>query len=356
VESEDKWKGEIPDFNPKPLIDDIPTRLEFWRNSKKYLTTLAARINQLRVITQETNDRMRRHGTAEVLERVNPDENTEIEIIEESAENGIMATLQAKFLDLHKKLERLEIIVTGMRLGRQGPQDPEYSQAWIERHVHEDEKKEFEETAVRMGFPPNSVPMEPQIPADHNEKWKNITDMIYERMTSIGVGGEYKDNGFTLGENMPYPLNIAGRYTANSGMDEFQKEQKVLMLAHTFKTMGIEMKDPLSEESELEAAENEEIEKDVEPVQEGASEGAETLEDSEEAVQEDQEAESPIIVQPGEKISAEYLRIMTEMRKSMKEMDKEVSELEDSYDAFLDRQSPPSNIISPQNPSQGASL
>ena len=163
-------KGEID--VEKPPQDDTQTRLQFWRDSKAYLTTLSARINQLRTITLETSDRMCRHGTAEVLERLEPNESPTPEIVDETPEKGIMAKLHEQFLNVHKKLEHLEILVTAVQLGPRGPLDPKYSEAWIEYHLHEDEKKEFERTAVKMGYPPNSVSMEQQVTEEQKQGWE----------------------------------------------------------------------------------------------------------------------------------------------------------------------------------------
>ena len=235
----------------KPVQDDTQARLQFWRDSKAYLTTLSARINQLRTITLETSDRMRRHGTAELLERLKPNESPTTEIVDETPETGIMAKLHEQFLNVHQKLEHLEILVTGVQLGPRGPLDPKYSEAWIEYHLHEDEKKEFEQTAVKMGYPPNSVSMEPQMTEEQRQGWETLERMWLDNITRIGVGGEYHDSGITPMKEWAYPLNRAAEYVSNSGMTELEKAHKISALERTYKKMGLFKEEEVDEEEEV---------------------------------------------------------------------------------------------------------
>ena len=234
----------------KPVQDDTPARLQFWRDSKDYLATLSARINQLRTITLETSDRMRRHGTAELLDHLEPNESPTTEIVDETPETGIMAKLHEKFLNVHKKLEHLEILVTAVQLGPRGPLDPKYSEAWIEYHLHEDEKKEFEQTAVKMGYPPNSVSMEPEMTEEERQGWETLERMWLDNITRIGVGGEYHDSGITPMKEWAYPLDRASEYVSNSGMNELEKAQKIWALERTYKKMGLLKEEEVEEEEE----------------------------------------------------------------------------------------------------------
>ena len=49
---------------------------------------------------------------------------------------------------------------------------------------------------------------------------------------------------------------------------------------------------------------------------------------------------APVNTEPGERISSDYVKIITDIRRSMAEIDKDVSSLEESYDALLERQPP----------------
>ena len=326
-------KGEID--VEKPPQDDTQTRLQFWRDSKAYLTTLSARINQLRTITLETSDRMR---------RLEPNESPTPEIVDETPETGIMAKLHEQFLNVHKKLEHLEILVTALQLGPRGPLDPKYSEAWIEYHLHEDEKKEFERTAVKMGYPPKSVSMEPQMTDEEKQGWETLERMWLDNLARIGVGGEYHDSGITPIKEWAYPLDRAAEYVSTSGMGELEKAHKISALERTYKRLGL-LKD---EEVDEEEVMDEDIKKELttEPETEKV---AEELEE----VSEDEFANlAPVNMEPGEKISSDYVKIITDIRRSMAEIDKDVSSLEESYDALLERHPPLSTSQPPtQEPS-----
>ena len=331
----------------KPVQDDTQARLQFWRDSKAYLTTLSARINQLRTITLETSDRMRRHGTAELHERLKPNESPTTETVDETPEAGIMAKLHEQFLNVHKKLEQLEILVTGVQLGPRGPLDPKYSEAWVEHHLHEDEKKEFEQTAVKMGYPPNSVSMEPQVTEEQRQGWETLEKMWLHNLARIGVGGEYHDSGITPMKEWAYPLDRASEYVSKSGMNEIEKAYKISALERTYKKMGLLKEEEVEEEEvEEEEVEEEEVEEEEE-VKDEVTEGESTAEaekaaseELEEAGEEEYAILAPVNTEPGERISSDYVRVITEIRRSMVEIDKEVSSLEESYDALLERQPP----------------
>ena len=256
VAEEKPLQGEIAhEKAPTPVFDDTKVRLQFWRDSKTFLETLSARINQLRTITQETSERMRRHGTAEVLERLKPNEqtptNNDLEIIPETPESGIMSQLHKKFTEVNTKLTQLQILVTGVRLGPRGPLDPQYSESWIEHHVHEDEKIEFEKTAVKMGFAPNSISMEPIITEEQKEGMEMLDNEWFETVTRIGVGGEYHSTGITPVKGMYPYLDVAQEFIANSGMSDSHQRMKLYGLERTLRQFG------------LDKMEDEEVEKDL---------------------------------------------------------------------------------------------
>ena len=277
---------------------------------------------------------MRRHGTAELLEHLEPNESPTTEIVDETPETGIMAKLHEKFLNVHKKLEHLEILVTAVQLGPRGPLDPKYSEAWIEYHLHEDEKKEFEQTAVKMGYPPNSVSMEPQITEEQRQGWETLERMWLDNITRIGVGGEYHDSGITPMKEWAYPLNRASEYASNSGMSELDKAHKISALERTYKKMGLLKEEDVEEEEEVED-EVTEGESTADAESEKAAEG-----ELEKAGEEAYASLAPVNTEPGERISSDYIKIITDIRQSMAEIDRDVSSLEENYDAFLERQLP----------------
>lgn len=341
------------------IEDDTKGRLQFWRDSKTYLASLAARIEQLRSITQSTTERMRRHGTGQLLQPLQPDQQPgAIEVVEETAENGLIATLHSQFLNVHKKLEKLEALVTAFQLGPRGPLDPEYSAAWVESSLHEFEKKEFEMTARKMGYPPNSVTMEPEMTEEQQSALAQLTNEWWDAASRIGVGGEYREFNAIPGEGMPYPMNLAGRYAANAGLDTYQRGMRIWTMAQTFQKMGIDFEDPLvkkdEKENKVEGAE-ETVSADEINAQKNA---ASTVEDAAAAPAKEttdlapEQMDEPAVTHTQDKVTADYVRIMSQLRESMKEIDKDVSSLENDYDAFLQRQqnkqSPP---ITPSQPS-----
>jgi hypothetical protein len=347
ISSERPLQEEIAHENPEPVFDDTKARLQFWRDSKTFLKTLSARINQLRTITHETSERMRRHGTAELLERLQPNEkppNT-LEIVNESPETGIMAKLREKLNDVNHKLEQLQILVTGVRLGPRGPMDPQYSESWIEHHIHEDEKIEFERTAVRMGYAPNSISMDPVISEEQRTGMEELTRDWFENITRIGVGGEYRDIGITPVKGMLPYLDVAQEYVANSGMSESDKRQKLAGFERTFKKFGLDKESDEEAKDEDKVADS--IEKGEPVVEETSATGDQGVQALEELPKDEIEALEPVHMEPGESISPEYVKIITEIQRSMAEIDKDVSSLEESYDAMLERQ--------PQIPSSQAS-
>lgn len=334
-------KGEIVDQKPQPPSDDTAAQLEFWQDCKTYLTRLSARIEQLRKITHETSDRIRYHGTAEIQHP-----SGSAELITQADDSSIMQTLHSKFLKVHKRLEQLEMLTTAMLLGPAGPLDREYSDAWIEHHLHEDEKIEFEATAVGMGFAPNSVPMEPSMSEDQRKLWEHITRRYYQYTASVGIEGEYEGAGYIPAEGMTYPMDAAARLVMNSGMDAYQKAMKVNMLAHKLQEKDFDLKDPLSSRG---------IAKD-EDVKAQNDEAVESTESLQEANLEDfLTFDVPVRAEPGERIPSDYASAITAMRKSIAEIDGEVVSLEDNYDDFLKRNPRFSEQFPTQNPTQEAS-
>jgi len=224
----------------EPIVEEMdPTEepLEFWLEAKQYLSTLSSRIHHLRQITQETRDRIRRHGTAEMILPPQPSSPDNTQLIETSP-SAIMEHLHEKFMEVHTTLEKLEILVTAVVIGDRGPLDKAYSEDWVESHLHAHEAQEFEETAVRMGYKPNSVTMDPVLTEEQEMQWERMQAQVFQYKTRVGLEGEYRDFGNNE-EDLPEPLRKAGKYATRSGMDTRQKWLKVGMLGHTLKGMGL---------------------------------------------------------------------------------------------------------------------
>ena len=270
---------------------------------------------------------------------------TETTIVE-NPETGIMARLHQQFLDVHKKLENLEMLSTAVQLGPGGPMDPEYSAAWVEANLHKEEAAEFEETARKMGYPANSIPMEPVFSAEEQKELKDMTKAWYERNARIAIAGEYHDVP-NPGEGMPFPLGLASRYAANAGLDEYQKTQRVYMLAQTLEGKGIPFEDPV-EMKERRAREEEE----------GAREDTESEEGVQAVVQlPSVETEEALAAQafgdiedrPQQRISHDFANVMKQLRASMQEIDNDIISLEKNYDKFLESRSSQSPHPTTQN-------
>ena len=230
------------------------------------------------------------------------------------------------------------MLATAMQLGPGGPMDPEYSAAWVEANLHKHEAAEFEETARRMGYPANSVTMDPVPSAEEQAGIRQMISDWYDRNARIAVAGEYHDLGAFPGEKLGYPLEVAGRHAANVGLDEFQKAQRVFMLARTLDQRGIPLEDPLEMTEQTEEVESEEGE--VEKEDEGWTV---------------QGVYVPPTVEPGERITPAFANIMERLRESMKEIDRDVLSLENNYDEFLEKKSPPSALPTTPNSTQEAS-
>jgi hypothetical protein len=65
------------------------------------------------------------------------------------------------------------------------------------------------------------------------------------------------------------------------------------------------------------------------------------------------EPERPLVVKPGPRFSPDFTSIVSKLRQSMSEVDQDMTSLENNYDAFLKRQSPP--VTSEQNSTREAS-
>ena len=325
IDSKTIHQGEIAD-RPTPVVDDTKVRLRFWRDIKSYVAKLTSRINYLRSITQETYDRLRRHGTAEL--RLKPGSTPSSTEVIENPEDGIMARLHKQFIDVHKKLETLEILATAMQLGPGGPLDPEYSAAWVEANLHKHEAEEFEQTARKMGYPANSISMDPVPTAEEKADLETVTGDWYERVSRLAVGGEYRGAGSYPGEGLVHPMGLAGRYAARSGLDEFQKGQRVWMMARTFDNMNIPLEDPLDQGDE-------QVEEEEGEDEQGARAHA---------------LQKPTPVEPGDRISPHFTSIMNRLRQSMSEIDKDMGSLENTYDEFLKENPPPSPISTTSPP------
>lgn len=349
------------------IADDTLARLHFWRNSKTYLASLSARVSQLRDITQAAAERMRRHGTGQLIQSVQPGQQPgTIEVVEETAKNGLMAKLHAQFQIVHKKLERLEALATAVQLGPRGPLDPEWSDAWVEHNLHEFEKGEFEKTALKMGYPANSVTMEPELSEEQKANWEQMMDQVLNARARIAVGGEYREFHAIPGEGLPYPMNLAGRYAAEAGVDIYQRGLRVWTMAQTFEKMGIPFDDPREKKDEERDEKVEGAEENAEDAEDAGaeeemglrSEVAETPspEDAAKAAAEDFKAmheETSFSTPIQDPVTANYIKIIGEFRKSMSEIDRDVTSLENDYDAFVKSQE--SSPSPPTSPSQPAS-
>jgi len=294
---------------------------------------------------------MRRQGTGELVKPLQPGQQPgTVEIVEETAENGLMATLHSQFINVHKKLEKLEALITAAQLGPRGPLDPEYSAAWVESSLHESEKEEFEQTALKMGYPANSVTMEPVFTEEQQSALTKFTNEIMDAASRIGVGGEYREFNAIPGEGLPYPMSLAGRYAAKAGLDSYQRGMRIFGMAQTFEKMGIEFEDPLkrSDEEEKNAAGEAVGEEIADSEIEGSADAGE--------MDTTPEVDQLVGTRPKDPVTANYIKIVHRLRESMKEIDEDVSSLENDYDAFLHKQqvqAPPSS--SSQTPSQEAS-
>jgi hypothetical protein len=339
-------QGEIA-RDPAAPVDNTEGQLQFWRDCRATLETLYSRIKRLRIVSQETTDRIRRHGTGELIERVRPDstasDSTDIEHTD-----SLLSTLQTQFNNIRKKFQDLEGLVAAAQFGPGGPKDRDYSEAWVENAVHQYEKVEFEKTAVRMGFEPNSLPMEPVLPAEDTDELAAMTDLVLEETARVGVAGEYKGKEISPGEGMPFPLNLAGRYAGEvGGLDQHQKGMRIWMLAQTVEKMGLPFEDPGLKKPET--AE----EGDAGNVEETQEEYAEMVPTEGTEMEEAETEEEPFVIPPGPRLPFRYTAFAEKLRKSMRETDRDLSSLEDSYDAFLKRHSPP--LKPAQNPTLEAS-
>ena len=304
---------------------------------------------------------MRRHGTGELVQPLEPGQQPggPIQVIEETAENGLMATLRTQFMNVHKKMENLEALVTAVVNGPRGPLDHEYSAAWVESSLHQFEKEIFEKTALKMGYPPNSVTMEPEMTEQQQASLTTLTNEFWDATARVGVGGEYREFGAVPGENMPYPMNVVGRYAATSGLDIHQRGLRVWNMAQTFQKMGIEFDDPLvkkePEEENVEGTEEkaDAVGKDGEEIPGSGAE--EVSADVPEAANESmgiptEEVDIPVTTRPQDKAKANYMKIVNHLRQSMSEIDKDVSSLENDYDAFLQKQQNQNSQPTPSTP------
>lgn len=402
-------KGEIADIETPPAEDTTTIeRLNFWRDCKEYLASLTARINQMRRISHETSDRVRRHGVAEVVTAEGSGITTEV--LEGSRTDDLMHTLKKQYDNLRKALRNLQIVITAVQLGPEGPLDPEYSARWIEHHLHEDEKAEFERTAVAMGYAPNSLPMEPQQTPELKQQWEDLSNSCFDHLVRIGLAGEYEENGFTVGENMQYPVTLAANYARKAGANHIQQEFLVSVMGRVFHERELEMTDPeqrrwdrvhrsRKRKCRLEAYANEADIDEGEDEEDGIDNELEEDENEDEGNEEDEAAKDEEskekdkrnvskteeeISEP-ETLTAEeerglqkrsagiqlsetvddstspvavgdrqigYSKLVQRLRESMGEMDRKISELEETYDAFLRRQSNMSPSVSTKSTTQ----
>jgi hypothetical protein len=367
---------ETPPDNPKG-------RLRFWREAKEHVAKLSARISQLREITQSTADRLRIHGTAETHDS------------QPTPSRDILTLLEGYFRKLKAEINQIQVYATALQLGPGGPLDPEYSREWIEAQITAHEQREFEATAVKMGYKPNSVTLDPVFTEAQKTKLKTFNARVTEELARTAVGGEYIEA--RPGDGMDWLLEKAGRLASRAGLDEFQRGQRVYMLAQTFAGRGISMEDPVemagleeaegeenkgAEEAEAEEVETEEVEaEEVEAKEVEAEEGEENNEVDEKKEENVEESvkvkplfaghdvtppvtiDSSVHVQTEDssiptdlpdlwpqapeprkersaKLPANYTSLMHLLRESMVDVDKDVTALEDTWDEFLKKTTP----------------
>jgi hypothetical protein len=240
LESPETRPEESEALQPETEKDDSEIRLAFWRDSFTFLKSLAVRISQLRMISFKTGERIRQHGTAEVVIKLASSEQDSgrVDVVRKTPPNVIMAQLYTEYRKVKERLDQLQILVTAVVLGRVGPYDREYCQNWIEHHVHEDEKKEFEETALSMGYSPNSVPMDPLPTPSEKMEIEYLEKARIEHGINIGVAGEYRGLSFEP-EKLPSELRGIARYLEGMGTDANQRLGNFSFIVGTLKDRGV---------------------------------------------------------------------------------------------------------------------
>ena len=259
-ETEDKEVAKPNDLHPTKDPEFL-AKLGFWREAKQYITILSPRIEHLRSITRDTLEQFRRHGYVVGFQRLATPATAltspSPQVTEEVEPSSIVAELHEQFQSINAKFRRLEMLATAIIQGPAGPQDPEYSEEWIEWHVHQDEKKEFAEVAARMGY--KDLEMEPQTTPQQKQELENLEKMWFDSYSRTGVGGEYENSGITPETQEEGAYGVLANYVAQSGMSDVHKAIKLAGFSKTFEQRGWKwVSTDVDEEEEEEKDENKE--------------------------------------------------------------------------------------------------
>jgi len=394
-EKEEKEVAKPKDLHPTEDPEFV-AKLGFWREAKQYITVLSARIEHLRSITRDTLEQLHRHGYAVALQHLaTPDmapTSRRPQITEDADPSSIVAKLYEQFQSINTKFKQLEMLATATIQGPAGPQDPEYSEEWIEWHVHQDEKKEFAEVAARMGY--KNLEMEPQATPEQRQELENLEKMWFDSYSRIGVGGEYENSGITPETQEGGAYGVLANYVAQSGMSDVNKAIKLAGFSKTFEQRGwkwvstaFDDEDEEEENDESQGANEGEERKES---NDGAEDDASTAEelgdskwqqDAERPANEDTDKsdlflrdrtlpdgqtvtldsadinpediqglqygyggidiEPPIDITPPPRVPLEeqwtISRLREALRKTFKDLDEDIKSLENDYDAFIAR-------------------
>jgi len=387
-EKEEKEVAKPKDLHPTEDPEFV-AKLGFWREAKQYITVLSARIEHLRSITCDTLEQLHRHGYAVALQHLaTPDTaptSCRPQITEDADPSSIVAKLYEQFQSINTKFKQLEMLATATIQGPAGPQDPEYSEEWIEWHVHQDEKKEFAEVAARMGY--KDLEMEPQATPEQRQQLENLEKMWFDSYSRIGVGGEYENSGITPETQEEGAYGVLANYVAQSGMSDVHKAIKLAGFSKTFEQRGWKWVSTAFDDEEDEEEKDENQGADEEGEREDDAFTAEGLgesklqRDAERPANEDKDKsdlfllertlpdgqavtldpadinpediqglqygyggidiEPPIDITPPPRVPLEeqwtISRLREALRKTFKDLDEDIKSLENDYDAFIAR-------------------
>lgn len=355
-------EGAKPDNLHPTEQPEFLAKLAFWLEAKKHITVLSSRIEQLRLITRQTLEQLRRHSYAIGYER-RTGATGSAESIRASAatnEEGIVAKLHQKFESINAKFKQLEMFATAVIEGPGGPQTAEYSEEWIEWHVHQEEKKEFAKVAEQMGF--QGLEMEPQATPQDTEELGMLEKMWYDSYSRIGIGGEYQNSGITPETQEDGQYGLLANYVAQqSNMTEENKALRLAGFNKTFEQRGWHWNygtwDEEDEEGVMGTKEERQLEEEKEVDEDGeeeleADEAPRTLADDFPEVKdvrltyEGHDMDLPIDTTPPPRIPLDEQQTMNRLRTRMREskfketfkdLDEEINSLEKDYQAFLTR-------------------
>jgi hypothetical protein len=350
-------------------------KLAFWREAKKHITVLSSRIEQLRLITRQTLEQLRRHGYATGYERLTGASRSNDSIRPcATDEEGIVTKLHQKFESINAKFKQLEMFATAVIQGPGGPQTAEYSEEWIEWHVHQEEKKEFAKVAEQMGF--KGLEMEPQATPQDTDDLAVLEKMWYDAYSRIGVAGEYQNSGITPETQEEGQYGLLANYVAQqSNMTDVNKALRLAGFDKTFEQRGWHWNYGTGDEEEEDGSTRKTEEQQLEEEEEVDEDGDEEEEEEEEEVDEaprtladdfpgqelkdvrltydGHDIDLPIDITPAPRIPPDEQQTMSRLREGIREskfretfkdLDEEINTLEKDYQAFLARN--PSHSIS----------